>query len=74
LVILGGAILGKVAGDLIVTDPLVRDQIKPFSNIAEWVVPIFLAVVIPIVARWKEVMSRLGGERPHPKVVKGVAK
>lgn len=73
LVILGGAILGKVAGDLIVTDPLVHAQIKPFANIAEWVVPIFLAVVIPIVARWTDVIRRLSGRR-HPEVVKETVK
>ena len=72
LVILGGAILGKVAGDLIVTDPLVHAQIRPIANAVEWVVPIFLAVAIPVVARWAKV-KRLGGRR-HPEVVKEVVK
>ncbi len=74
LVILGGAILGKVAGDLIVTDPLVQAQIKPLVNLAEWVVPMLLAVAIPIVARWKEVVTRLCGGRRHPQVAKNVVK
>lgn len=73
LVILGGAILGKVAGDLIVTDRLIHTRIEPFANAAEWVVPLFLVVGIPIVARWRELIGRLSG-RHRPDVVKHTVK
>jgi YjbE family integral membrane protein len=63
LVIAGGAILGKVAGEMIATDPIVQGQLGSLAHSAEWAAAIGLAVMIPVVARWKELMARLNGYR-----------
>jgi YjbE family integral membrane protein len=73
LVIAGGAILGKVAGEMIVTDPIVHAQLGSLAHAAEWVAMIGLTIGIPIVARWKELMARLNGQH-EPETVKPVAK
>ena len=63
LVIAGGAILGKVAGEMIVTDPLVHARLGSFAHTAEWIAMIGLTIGIPVVARWKDTMALLGGRR-----------
>jgi YjbE family integral membrane protein len=63
LVIAGGAILGKVAGEMIVTDPLVHARLGSFAHAAEWIAMIGLTIGIPVVARWKEVMTRITGRQ-----------
>jgi YjbE family integral membrane protein len=63
LVIAGGAILGKVAGEMIVTDPIIHARLGSLAHAAEWAAMILLTVGIPVVARWKEVMARLNGRR-----------
>jgi YjbE family integral membrane protein len=59
LVIAGGAILGKVAGEMIVTDPIVNGQLGSLAHAAEYVAAGGLAVAIPIVARWKDLAAML---------------
>jgi len=59
LVLLGGIILGKVAGELLVTDPLILHRIEPMAKPVEMVFPWVLAVLITVIARWRELMSRL---------------
>jgi YjbE family integral membrane protein len=73
LVLLGGLILGKVAGELIVTDALVLHRLEPYAKTAEWVFPLFLAVAILVMARWKELSARLSGRR-QPEVMKQIVK
>ncbi len=63
LVILGGAILGKVAGEMLVTDPLVHARLGSLAHAAEWVAMIGLTVGIPLVARWQDALAWLGGRR-----------
>jgi YjbE family integral membrane protein len=60
LVIAGGAILGKVAGELIATDPIVSGQFGSAAHAAEYLCAYGLAVIIPVVARWKGLMAKLG--------------
>jgi YjbE family integral membrane protein len=59
LVIAGGAILGKVAGEMIVTDPIIQIQLGAAAHAAEYVAAVGLAVAIPVVARWKVLRARL---------------
>ena len=59
LVIAGGAILGKVAGEMIVTDPIIKGQLGSLAHAAEYVAAGGLAVAIPVVARWKVLRTRL---------------
>ncbi len=73
LVILGGAILGKVAGEMLVTDPLVHARLGSLAHAAEWVAMIGLTVGIPLVARWQDALAWLGGRRAET-AVKPVAK
>ncbi len=73
LVIAGGAILGKVAGEMIVTDPLVHARLGSFAHAAEWIAMIGLTIGIPVVARWKDTMALLGGRRAE-EAVKPAAK
>jgi len=63
LVIAGGAILGKVAGEMIATDPIVQGQLGSMAHAAEWVAAVGLAVIIPVIARRKELMARLNGRQ-----------
>ena len=63
LVIAGGAILGKVSGEMIVTDPLVHGQLGSAAHAVEWIAMIGLTVGIPLVARRREVMARLSGRQ-----------
>jgi len=63
LVIAGGAILGKVAGEMIATDPIVQAQLGSMAHAAEWVAAVGLAVIIPVIARWKALMARLNGRQ-----------
>jgi len=71
LVLVGGIILGKVAGDLLVTDPLIVHRIEPVAKTVEVVFPWALAVLITVVARWKGLMSRLSGQRPEKAIKHG---
>ena len=59
LVIAGGAILGKVACEMIVTDPIIKGQLGSLAHAAEYVAAGGLAVAIPVVARWKILRTRL---------------
>lgn len=68
LVLLGGIILGKVAGELLVTDPLIVHRIGPVAKTVEAVFPWVLAVLITLVARWKDLVSRLSGREPEETV------
>ena len=63
LVLIGGIILGKVAGELLVTDPLIVHRIAPVTKAVQAVFPWFLAVLITIIARWAELVSRLSDRR-----------
>ncbi len=65
LVIAGGAILGKVAGEMIVTDPFIEARLGSMAHAAEYVAAYGLAVLIPIVARWDGFLSLIG-LRHHP--------
>ena len=73
LVLVGGLILGKVAGELIVTDSLIVHRLEPYAKTVEWVFPLCLAVAILIAANWKEWAARLSG-RGKPEAVKQGAK
>ena len=63
LVLLGGIILGKVAGELLVTDPLIVHRIEPVAKVMQAVFPWFLAVLITVIARWAELVSCVLGLR-----------
>ena len=69
LVIAGGAILGKVSGEMIATDPLIHARLGSKAHAAEWVAMIGLTFAIPVVARWKEIMARING-RQEPEAAK----
>jgi YjbE family integral membrane protein len=71
LVLLGGIILGKVAGELLVTDPLIVSRIEPVAKTVETVFPWVLAVLITAIARWRELVSRLSGRRAEVAIKEG---
>jgi YjbE family integral membrane protein len=71
LVLLGGIILGKVAGELLVTDPVIVRRIEPMAKSVEVVFPWVLAVLITAIARWKELVNRLSGRRPEAAIKHG---
>ncbi len=60
LVIMGGAILGKVAGEMIATDPFIEGQLGAAAHAAEYIAAYGLAVLIPIVARWSGFLALIG--------------
>jgi YjbE family integral membrane protein len=73
LVLVGGIILGKVAGELLVTDPLIAHRIEPVAKVVEVVFPWVLAVLITAMARRKELGHLFSGRRPQ-EAVKSTAK
>jgi YjbE family integral membrane protein len=72
LVLLGGIILGKVAGELLVTDPLILHRIEPVAKPVELIFPWALAALIVIIARRAELMNRLAGRRTEAAVKSGI--
>jgi YjbE family integral membrane protein len=73
LVLLGGGILGWVAGEMIVADKLVGAQIQSVIHIAHRALPALLAVAVVIVAKWPELTGRLRARR-HAATVKSAGK
>ena len=71
LVLLGGIILGKVAGELLVTDPLILPWIESVAKPVEAVFPWVLAALIVVIARRAELMNRLAGRRAEVAVKHG---
>ena len=71
LVLVGGIILGKVAGELLVTDPLIVNRIESVAKPVEAVFPWVLAVLITAVARRKELVSHLSGRRSEAAIKEG---
>jgi YjbE family integral membrane protein len=70
LVLLGAAILGWVAGEMIVADKLVGGRLAPeLTQAAHRAVPLLLAVAVVVVGRWTELTGRLRA-RQRPAVVK----
>jgi len=73
LVLLGAAILGWVAGEMIVADKLVRGQIEPVIQIVQRTLPLLLAVGVVVVGKWSELTGRLRARR-HAAAVKSGGK
>lgn len=71
LVLLGGIILGKVAGELLVTDPMIVTRIEPVAKTVEAVFPWVLAVLITVIARWSDVVRHLSGRRSEVAIKEG---
>jgi YjbE family integral membrane protein len=71
LVLAGGIILGKVAGELLVTDPLILHRIESVAKPVELIFPWALAALIVVIARRAELMSRLSGRRTEVAVRSG---
>lgn len=72
LVILGAAILGWVAGEMLVADPLVRTMLAPVVRAAERTLPLLLAVAVVVVGRWPELAGRFRARRRAGAVRRGV--
>ncbi len=63
LVVLGAAILGWVAGEMIVADRIVAVRLGLVAHAAERTVPLLLAVAVVVVGRWPELTGRLRARR-----------
>jgi predicted tellurium resistance membrane protein TerC len=63
LVLLGAAILGWVAGEMIVADHLVGPRLGDLRHAAQRTVPILLAVAVVVVGRWGELTGKLRARR-----------
>ena len=73
LVLLGAAILGWVAGEMIVADKLVGGRLAPeLTHAAHRAVPLLLAVGVVVVGRWSELTGRLRARRNAAAVKHGV--
>ncbi len=72
LVLLGGIILGKVAGELLVTDPLILQRLEPMAKTVEAVFPWVLALLIVLVARRKEILGYFSGRKEEAPVKEAV--
>jgi YjbE family integral membrane protein len=72
LVLVGGIILGKVAGELLVTDPMIVHRIESVAKPVELIFPWVLAALIVIIARRAELMNRLAGRRTEAAVKSGI--
>ena len=49
---LGGGILGYVAGEMILEDPLVSSRLGAFAHVLEYSVPLGLAVIVTVLGWW----------------------
>lgn len=58
IVVLGGGLLGWIAGGLIVTDPIVKPYV-PAEKATEWIAAAAGAVFVVVVAKWLERRRRL---------------
>jgi predicted tellurium resistance membrane protein TerC len=63
LVILGGAILGYVAGEMIVADRWISPYMGEFKDVAGRVLPLLLAAAVCVAGRWSEFMGRVQRRR-----------
>jgi YjbE family integral membrane protein len=52
IITLGAALLGWVAGDMAVTDPIVKDWVDANAAFLHWVAPLFGAVAVIAAGRW----------------------
>ena len=68
LVLLGGIILGKVAGELLVTDPWIVHRIEAVAKPVEVVFPWVLAILILVIARRKELVHLIPGRHSEAAV------
>ncbi len=63
LVVLGAAILGYVAGEMIAKDALVRSQIQPLTMAVERGLPVLLAAVVVVAGQWHSRRGRRRAQR-----------
>jgi YjbE family integral membrane protein len=49
---LGGGVLGWVAGEMTVKDPIVHGWIEPWARVLHWAVPGFLGVMLTLTGWW----------------------
>ncbi len=52
LVLLGAAILGWVAGEMLVKDRIVHGWIAPYASFLKWFLPAFLALAVVAIGVW----------------------
>ncbi|MEJ0048489.1 MAG: TerC family protein [Rhodospirillales bacterium] len=46
IIVIGGALIGKVAGDMIIGDPAIKDWVEATLPSAHWLSPVFFAVLV----------------------------
>jgi len=61
---LGGGILGYVAGEMILDDPVVSSRVGPLAHVLEYPVPLGLAVLVTVLGWWLARRPR-GGTGGH---------
>ncbi len=67
IITLGAALLGYVAGEMLVTDPAYNGWIETNVHLAEIAVPIIGAVLVVVIGKWLALRaSRKNAERPDP--------
>ncbi|MBI5167612.1 MAG: TerC family protein [candidate division NC10 bacterium] len=69
LVLLGGAILGWVAGEMLVKDRIVHGWVAPYAGFLKWFAPAFLALAVVAIGLWWASRIRRSSEQsalaPH---------
>lgn len=60
IIVLGGALLGFVAGEMLLTDMLVKEWTDTWPHWLHWLVPALAAVAVVVVGKW------LAARRPVP--------
>lgn len=58
LIVLGAAILGYAAGEMIVTEPVIRERFLHVHPSFHWVVPLFLTFFLLLFGMWRRLSSR----------------
>lgn len=52
VIVVGGALLGWIAGDMIVTDAVVKDALAANAPWAKWVAPAVGALMVVVIGKW----------------------
>jgi YjbE family integral membrane protein len=61
IITLGAALLGWVAGEMLITDPAIEHWVEPQKHVLEYVVPALCAILVVMAGRWMNARAQAAG-------------